>query len=426
MRTDLARPNPYGGETVGFMATRSAMAVDTLVVTVHDYRTVTAEDYIPASDVAARIGSSAIRTAMEWGMSGGHGIWHVHAHSGRGRPPRPSGTDQADIPRLVEALTRSSPAETHGLMILNHDRALAEACVPAVGWCPVLVTEVGWPVVCLSRDATPQAADTRYVRQDFLGPESKSMFAGIRVGIVGAGGGGSHVCQQLAHLGVGDMSVFDPDILEETNLPRTVGATEQDVVHQHPKVEIVERVARAIQETGVVHAYRSRWQNNPEALRRCQLVIGATDAFAERRELEVACRRFLIPYLDIGMDVLPAARPPFRMAGQVVASIPSGPCMWCLGFLTEQRLAEEARKYGATGGRPQVVWANGILASSAVGLAVDLITGWTGERRHGAYLSYDGNCGVLRDHPLWAERGTALCTHFPLSQSGAPVLTLVG
>jgi hypothetical protein len=422
MRADFARPNPFGGERVGFMATRSAMAVDTLVLTVHDYRAVNLEDYLQAADVGVRIGSSAIRAAMEWGMSERHGIWHVHAHSGRGRPPTPSGTDQADIPKLVEALTRSSPAETHGLMILNGDRAFAEACVPTVGWCPVLVTEVGWPLAFLSRDATLQVADARYARQDFLGPESRFMFAGIRVGVVGAGGGGSHVCQQLAHLGVGDLTVFDPDLLEETNLPRTVGATEQDVVHQRPKVEIVERVANAIQQTGVVHAYRTRWQDNPEALRRCQLVIGATDTFAERRELEVACRRFLIPYLDIGMDVLSAARPPFRMAGQVVASIPGGPCMWCLGFLTEQRLAEEARKYGATGGRPQVVWANGLLASSAIGLAVDLITGWTGARRPGAYLSYDGNSGQLAEHPLWKERRGADCPHFLLSQSGSPIL----
>jgi hypothetical protein len=36
----------------------------------------------------------------------------------------------------------------------------------------------------------------------------------------------------------------------------------------------------------------------------------------------------------------------------------------------------EAEKYGAAGSRPQVVWPNGVLASTAVGLAVQLLTPW--------------------------------------------------
>src|SRR5205814_9026266 len=48
--------------------------------------------------------------------------------------------------------------------------------------------------------------------------------------------------------------------------------------------------------------------------------------------------------------------------------------MKCLGFLTEENLRQEANQYGAAGGRPQVVWANGILASLAVGILVDMAT----------------------------------------------------
>jgi hypothetical protein len=225
------------------------------------------------------------------------------------------------------------------------------------------------------------------------------------------------------HLGIGDVSVFDPDIIEETNLPRTVGATEQDVIDARPKVEIAERLAQQVHSAAAINAYRARWQDHPEALRRCHIVMGAADTFAARRELEVACRRFLIPYIDIGMDVAEGRRPAFRMAGQVIATIPDGPCMSCLVFPTEARLAEEARKYGATGERPQVVWANGVLASSAVGLAVELITGWTGVARAGAYFSYDGNSGLLTEHPLWAGRSAGDCPHFPLAQAGSPILT---
>jgi molybdopterin-synthase adenylyltransferase len=49
------------------------------------------------------------------------------------------------------------------------------------------------------------------------------------------------------------------------------------------------------------------------------------------------------------------------------------------------------------------------------GLAVDVITGWTGVRRTGAYLSYDGNSGLVTNHPLWRKQGSIVCPHFPRS-----------
>jgi molybdopterin/thiamine biosynthesis adenylyltransferase len=284
---------------------------------------------------------------------------------------------------------------------------------------------MGWPLGFESIGVTKETESARFARQGFLGPGAPELLAKARVGIIGAGGGGSHVIQQLAHLGFGDLTVFDPDTLEETNLPRTVGATEQDVVDEKPKVEIAARLAQGIRRSGAVRPFRARWQEHPDELRRCHLVVGAADTFAERRELEVACRRFLIPYVDIGMEVVAGARPSFRMAGQVIASVPGGPCMWCLNFLTEARLAQEARKYGAVGGRPQVVWANGVLASTAVGMIVDLITGWTGVPKNGAYLSFDGNTGLLKEHPLWEEDLTIQCRHYPLEQSGMPTLSNV-
>jgi len=69
--------------------------------------------------------------------------------------------------------------------------------------------------------------------------------------------------------------------------------------------------------------------------------------------------------------------------------------MRCFGFLTEERLSQEAARYGDVGPRPQVVWANGALASTAVGVAVDLLTDWTKALRTPVYLSYDGNRGTV-------------------------------
>jgi hypothetical protein len=170
-----------------------------------------------------------------------------------------------------------------------------------------------------------------------------------------------------------------------------------------------------------VQALPCRWQDRPELLRTCDLVIGCVDSFAERQELEACCRRYLIPYIDIGMDVHPAGDEPPVMAGQVILSMPGGPCMFCLGFLTEDNLAREAAKYGAVGGRPQVVWPNGVLASTAVGVAVDLLTDWTRSLRGPVYLSYRGNDGTVQPHVRLQYMRPGPCPHYPAGQVGDPI-----
>ena len=73
--------------------------------------------------------------------------------------------------------------------------------------------------------------------------------------------------------------------------------------------------------------------------------------------------------------------------------------MRCLGFLKDDVVSEEVGHYGDVGGVPQVVWANGVLASTAVGLAVDLLSDWTKTANQTVFLSYRGNEGTVMPDP---------------------------
>lgn len=230
----------------------------------------------------------------------------------------------------------------------------------------------------------------RLISQSFLGPESDAILAQIEVGIVGLGGGGSHEVQQLAHLGVGNFVVADPDIIEEKNLNRLVGGTTDDVMAKRPKTDIAERIIKSVNPNAKVTVCHSNWQDALESLRQCAVIFGCIDSFRERAELEQFSRRFLIPYLDIGMDVHEAADG-FSVGGQAVLSSPGGPCLWCLGILTEERVTKEAGDYRKAGSRPQVVWPNGVLASLAVGLFVQLVCPWHSKPQFAACCEFDGN-----------------------------------
>ena len=93
-----------------------------------------------------------------------------------------------------------------------------------------------------------------------------------------------------------------------------------------------------------------------------------------------------------------------------------------MGFLTDEKLAAEAARYGNAGPRPQVVWPNGVLASTAVGLAVDLVTNWTRRTRTHAFLAYDGNEGTIRESLTLRNLAIKQCPHFASSEVGDPVL----
>jgi molybdopterin-synthase adenylyltransferase len=261
----------------------------------------------------------------------------------------------------------------------------------------------------------------RFSRQDFLGKDSDQQIARCTIGIPGLGGGGSHIVQQLAHIGFKRYVLYDDDVTEESNLNRLIGAESRDARAQTPKLHIAKMMILGLQPDAIIRGYACKWQEKPEPLRECQIVLGAIDGYRGRRELEIACRRYLMHYIDIGMDVHGEDRP--VIGGQVILSSPGGPCMTCLGFLTEEKLGVEAARYGNAGARPQVVWPNGVLASTAVGFAVELVTGWTRTPRPYAYMVYNGNDATLATSKTLKGLERRVCPHFPLEGLGDPVVT---
>ncbi|MFT3714054.1 MAG: ThiF family adenylyltransferase [Archangium sp.] len=262
-------------------------------------------------------------------------------------------------------------------------------------------------------------------RQQFVGDPSGNRLRGVRVGIVGLGGGGSQVAKFLTQAGVTSLSLFDPDTAEAVNRNRTDGLTERDVESGALKVEISNRLVRQADSGADVRPIPRRWQDAIAELAACGIIVGCVDSFAARRDLEGAARQQLSPYVDVGLDVHVAegSEEPPQMSGQVILSVPGGACLHCMGFLTEAKLAREASNYGGHRGREQVGWGNGVLAATAAGIVVDLITGWT-RQACPIYLQYDGNLGTVVPH----ERLKYMpkhCQHFDLDEVGPPRLRAV-
>lgn len=408
MLSDLKRPHSFAYERVGFLFAKTVKLSSnvTLVIAI-DYLSVDDKDYINDEKVGAKINSDAIRAAMQGTLEKDCGCFHVHLHDHFG-VPAPSFTDVKSLPGIVKSLNNIVSEHTNGFLILSRDAFYSSIKTD-------LISVVGYPFILqyLKRGIIK---DWMFDRQSFLGENSQFLFENINVGIIGYGGGGSHIGQQLAHIGVKNITVFDDDKIELTNLNRLIGGVYSDIKKAILKIDIAKRVIRRIFPKSKLTLIAKKWQKAPDELQRCDIIFGSVDSYTERQQLEAECRRFLIPLVDIGMDVHKSGG--YSISGQVILSMPGSACMSCYGFLTEDKIAKEAAKYGNVGGRPQVVWPNGVLASTAVGVFVDLVTGWTGNN-DGVYLSYDGNSGRIVDH-IRKEFFAGKCEHFPIENTGKP------
>lgn len=422
---DLKRAHDFALERIGFISTKHKKLSDgTVVIWGVDYFAVHDENYIDDDEVGARINSVAIRKAMQNVLDTGLGCFHVHFHALSYGIPEFSDTDFVDNPEIIKSFAYTNRTQVHGMMVIGNDNSNALVKIPNSDDELTQVSKivvVGYPMnFSFLQNQNLEFDEDRFDRQSFLGENSQFLFNNVRIGIVGLGGGGSHIVQQLAHLGLNKYNLFEYDETDKTNLNRLIGAELEDAKGSVPKTVIAERMIRKLMPKADINIY-GKWQEYPEKVHECDILIGGVDSFIGRRDLEVECRRYLIPVIDIGMDVHDEYEEEApSMAGQIICSMPDNPCMTCMGYLNVRNLAAEAAKYGKAGGKPQVVWSNGVLASTAMGIVVDLITGWTRQKDRLVYLAYDGNKGSVQDHVRLKHVKNKVCEHFPIAEVGPP------
>ena len=119
------------------------------------------------------------------------------------------------------------------------------------------------------------------------------------------------------------------------------------------------------------------------------------------------------------LDVHESSRE-FSISGQVMLSMPGKPCMRCMGLVTDEAIAKEAARFGAAGGKPQVVWPNGTLASIAVGFFMKLVTPWETRKATPLLLEYDADLQTEAPSNKLVYQ-PAYCKHFDsLNELGDP------
>jgi len=251
----------------------------------------------------------------------------------------------------------------------------------------------------------------RSKRQSFLGEHSDEVLSGATIGIIGTSGGGTPIAQAAAHIGFGTTHLFDPDFTEEHHRHRLVGISSVAIKHRWKKVRVTQRLMWRVNPEGRVNPHACAWQEEHEVLRSCDVVFSCVDGYLVRDELERYLRRYHVPLIDIGMDVT-KYETGHSIRGQAILSLPGSHCMRCFGFIRDELLQEEARRYGDAGERAQVIWPNAALASTAIGLAMSLLLPWHSHLTVAPYLTYDGNKFEITPSPRLRHLEGIACKHY--------------
>lgn len=225
-----------------------------------------------------------------------------------------------------------------------------------------------------------------------FGEHGQAQLARIRVGIVGLGGIGGFVTQQLALLGIRNFVLVDADTVETTNLNRLVGASIHDAVAHIPKVRVLERLIDQLDPNAKVQLFQEMFptQATVNALKHVDVLFGCTDTHGSRMLINEFALQYMLPYIDIGVGIQSDSDGRIHEAGgQFRVLLPERFCLQCIGALDadqaardllppESRATHQVRGYIPAEDipAPSVGFLNSALASMAVGEFMNLITGF--------------------------------------------------
>jgi molybdopterin/thiamine biosynthesis adenylyltransferase len=115
------------------------------------------------------------------------------------------------------------------------------------------------------------------------------------VAVIGCGGLGGYVVEELARLGVGKIVVIDPDVFEEHNLNRQLYSAPANL--ETAKVAAAAKRIGEINPAVTLVPIQAAFspENGAELLGGCQVVVDALDSIQVRLELADACTSMDIP-----------------------------------------------------------------------------------------------------------------------------------
>src|SRR6266404_5289072 len=228
-------------------------------------------------------------------------IIHSHPHPGQARY---STSDDYGESRLLPVLQTLVPGKTVASLLVTRISAAGRMLVKGQFRSLHSLVVVGQRTETISlshSDKGPSALEKVFDRQvRAFGVEGQIALSRLKIGIVGVGGTGSVVAEQLARAGVKDLLLVDSDSIEDSNVSRLFGSYPDDVGTK--KVKVIAAHVRKLGAKSVRQiADTALRQPILMHLRDRDLVFSCVDNDRSRSILNRFAHQYLIPVVDVGV-----------------------------------------------------------------------------------------------------------------------------
>lgn len=331
------QPGIEGAAFVLCGQSRSA-GIDKLIS--HSVVAIADEDYLRREALGLSISSRALARITKLARYENLSIMFAHSHPGGWCEF--SEQDDREEEKLIPFFHARVPERLHGTLVLTEDEIAGRLYGPMRKDVQVILS-VGSFLRELRTPAASSGAEKFFDRQlRAFGSATQSILQHLRIGIVGLGGTGSPLAEQLYRLGVGQLLLIDPDALDTTNLNRVYGARVCDV--ERPKVKIAADRLEAIGlETEVIPMDDSiRWEDCARALSSCDVVFGCTDKQLPRAILTQLALQYCIPVIDMGVLIDSHLGQLRSVVGRITTLLPREACLFCRGRISPEGMRIEA------------------------------------------------------------------------------------
>ena len=310
--------------------------------------------------------------------------------------------DDAGEGRLKVFLDNRNSGHAHVSVLLTPD-AVAARVIGGDG--DVRVMQIGRKVDTYGQGIqVPKIHPDTFDRQvRVFGTDAQARLAAVKVGIVGVGGIGSVIAEELTHLGVADLTLVDPDVIESTNLNRVVGAKLNDIGEY--KVDVAARWITALRPDHRVRCIRGSVLATSVAheLRNIEFLFICTDSNGSRAILNQFAYQYLIPSIDTGVAIAVKKSRVTSVTGRVQMLAPGLGCLTCAELLdpdavrtdlmTDYERQTDPYFIGTGTAQPAVMSINATVASLAVTMFLGAVAHIPADAR---FQLYDGIRGTLR------------------------------
>jgi molybdopterin/thiamine biosynthesis adenylyltransferase/proteasome lid subunit RPN8/RPN11 len=368
--------------------------------------------YSDRSPVSAQLRPEFVGEIAQRARRAGQSVVFVHTHPAG--PAQFSKIDDRGELELRPFLERRIPHAHHAALLISPRSMVARE----IGTNSSLrVVGAGGRIIwgeTAGIDTSP-----RFDRQiRVFGSDAQGRLETIRVGIVGLGGTGSLVLQQLAHLGIRDLVLIDADVVEESNLNRVVGTTRSDL--GKPKVDVAAELAARINPDIRVEARRESvlQARTARSLAATDFVFNCTDSHGSRAVINQVAYQYLVPTIDMGVAITVSEAKISHITGRVQLLAPGVACMTCANLLNSEEIRrdlmtefERQKDPYISGGvepAPAVISLNSTVASLAITMFLNTTVNVPGAAR---FLNYDAINGVVRPAVCPAHPSCIVCSH---------------